>query len=158
MFLSEDDHAGWMSIALREAEKAAAQNEVPVGAVVVHKGHLIGRGYNRTEGTIDPTAHAEIVAIGAAAQALGSWRLTGATLYVTLEPCHMCAGAIVLARLDRLVFGATDPKGGACVSLGDVVRDPRFNHKVEVIHGIMEKESGGILEEFFRAKREKKTD
>lgn len=156
MFLSDDDHAGWMSIALREAEKAAAQGEVPVGAIVVHEGRLVGRGYNRTEGAIDPTAHAEIVAIGAAAQALGSWRLHGATLYVTLEPCYMCAGAIVLARLDRLVFGATDPKAGACVSLGDVVRDPRLNHKVEVIHGIREAESKGLLEQFFRARRRKK--
>jgi len=155
MYLEENDHIGWMSIALREAEKAAARDEVPVGAVIVHEGRLIGRGHNRTEGAVDPTAHAEIVAIGAAAQALGSWRLHGATIYVTLEPCHMCAGAIVLARFDRLVFGATDPKAGACVSLGDVVRDPRLNHNVEVVHGILEDESKSILEEFFRARRKK---
>ncbi len=153
--ISENDHAAWMSIALREAEKAAAEDEVPVGAVIVHGGRLIGRGHNRTEGANDPTAHAEIVAIGAAAEALGSRRLHGATLYVTLEPCFMCAGAIVLARLDRLVFGAVDPKAGAVVSLADVVRDPRLNHRVDVIHGVLERESGGILEEFFRKKRRK---
>ena len=153
MMISENDHKAWMSIALREAEKAVAEGEVHVGAVIVHEGRLIGRGHNRTEGANDPTAHAEIVAIGAACEALGSWRLHGATLYVTLEPCHMCAGAIVLARLDRLVFGAVDPKAGAVVSLADVVRDPRLNHRVDVIHGILEREAGGVREEFFRTKR-----
>ncbi len=144
-----------MAVALREAERAAEEGEVPVGAVIVHEAHIIGRGHNRTEGTSDPTAHAEIIAIGAAAQALDNWRLSGATLYVTLEPCHMCAGAIVLARLDRLVFAATDPKAGACLSLADVVRDPRLNHTVEVIHGIAEQEAAGLLASFFQGKRKR---
>ena len=153
MHVPHDDHESWMAVAFREAERAASEGEVPVGAVIVHGGRVIGRGHNRTEGSNDPTAHAEIVVIGAAAEALGNWRLHGATLYVTLEPCHMCAGAIVLARLDRLVFGATDPKAGAVVSLADVVRDPRLNHSVEVIHGVMEEESRALLEDFFRKKR-----
>ncbi|MFH1679711.1 MAG: tRNA adenosine(34) deaminase TadA [Candidatus Eisenbacteria bacterium] len=149
------DHERWMRLALQEAEEAALEGEVPVGAVVVHEERVIGRGHNRTEGANDPTAHAEILAIGAASEALGSWRLEGATLYVTLEPCYMCAGAIVLARLERVVFGATDPKAGACVSLADVVRDPRLNHRAEVEHGVLEEESRALLEEFFRKKREK---
>ncbi|MFH1278899.1 MAG: tRNA adenosine(34) deaminase TadA [Candidatus Eisenbacteria bacterium] len=153
MIHSIADHEKWMGLALREAEAALEEEEVPVGAVVVHEERVIGRGHNRTEGTMDPTAHAEILAIGAAAEALGSWRLEGATLYVTLEPCHMCAGAIVLARLERLVFGATDPKAGACVSLAGVVQDPRLNHRADVLHGILERECGSILEEFFRKKR-----
>ncbi|MBM3321559.1 MAG: tRNA adenosine(34) deaminase TadA [Candidatus Eisenbacteria bacterium] len=148
------DHVRWMRLALLEAEEAAREGEVPVGAVVIHEGRVIGRGHNRVEGTNDPTAHAEILAIGAAAEALGSWRLEGATLYVTLEPCFMCAGAIVLARLDRLVFGATDPKAGACVSLAGVVQDPRLNHRVDLLHGILETESRALLEDFFRKKRE----
>ncbi len=149
----ELDHDRWMRLALLEAEAAAEEGEVPVGAVVVHEGRVIGRGRNRTESATDPTAHAEILAIGAAAAALASWRLEGATLYVTLEPCFMCAGAIVLARLERLVFGATDPKAGACVSLADVVRDPRLNHRVDVIHGVLAAESSALLEAFFRARR-----
>lgn len=144
-----------MRLALREAEDAAEEGEVPVGAVVVHEERVIGRGHNRTEGANDPTAHAEILAIGAAAEALGSWRLEGATLYVTLEPCHMCAGAIVLARIDRLVFGATDPKAGACVSLAGVVQDPRLNHRAELLHGVLERESAALLADFFRKRRAK---
>jgi len=142
-----------MRVALQEAEKAAEEGEVPVGAVIVHEGRIIGRGHNRTEGANDPTAHAEILAIGAAADALSSWRLEGTTLYVTLEPCFMCAGAIVLARIERLVFGALDSKAGACVSLADVPRDPRLNHRVDLLHGILEAECRAILEEFFRKRR-----
>lgn len=140
-------------MALREAEAAASEGEVPVGAVIVKDGRVIGRGRNRTEGAVDPTAHAEILAIGAAAEAVESWRLGGTTLYVTLEPCFMCAGAIVLARIERLVFGATDPKAGACVSLAGVVNDPRLNHRVDVLHGVLADEAGMLLSEFFRGKR-----
>jgi len=147
------DHEGWMRLALAEADEAAREGEVPVGAVIVHDGRVVGRGHNRTEGANDPTAHAEILAIGAAAEALESWRLEGAVLYVTLEPCFMCAGAIVLARLDRVVFGATDPKAGACVSLAAVVHDPRLNHRVDLLHGVLEGEALSLLEEFFRSKR-----
>lgn len=142
-----------MKMALREAEAAASEGEVPVGAVIVKDGRVIGRGRNRTEGAVDPTAHAEILAIGAAAEAVESWRLGGTTLYVTLEPCFMCAGAIVLARIERLVFGATDPKAGACVSLAGVVNDPRLNHRVDVLHGVLADEAGMLLSEFFRGKR-----
>ncbi|MBN1827490.1 MAG: nucleoside deaminase [Candidatus Eisenbacteria bacterium] len=144
-----------MDAAIREAEKASEEDEVPVGAVIVHEGRLIGRGHNRTEATRDPTAHAEILAIGAAAEALGSRRLEGATLYVTLEPCFMCAGAIVLARIENLVFGALDPKAGACVSLASVPTDPRLNHRVHVLHGVREAECAALLERFFRKMRKK---
>lgn len=153
MFPSASEHDHWMGLALQEAEAAAAEGEVPVGAVIVHEDRVIGRGHNRTEGLKDPTAHAEILAIGAAAEALDSWRLEGATLYVTLEPCFMCAGAIVLARIERLVFGATDRKAGACVSLAGVVHDPRLNHSAELIHGIRELEARHLLETFFRKRR-----
>jgi len=155
MLLAGPEHERWMRLALDEAEAAAREGEVPVGAVVVREERVLGRGHNRVEGACDPTAHAEVLAIGAAAEALGSWRLEGATLYVTLEPCHMCAGAIVLARLSGLVFGATDPKAGACVSLAGVVHDPRLNHTVHVLHGILEPQCKHLLEEFFRKKRRK---
>lgn len=153
MPFTKEDHERWMKMALREAEAAASEGEVPVGAVIVKDGRVIGRGRNRTEGAVDPTAHAEILAIGAAAEAVESWRLGGTTLYVTLEPCFMCAGAIVLARIERLVFGATDPKAGACVSLAGVVNDPRLNHRVDVLHGVLADEAGMLLSEFFRGKR-----
>ena len=153
MFLSDKPDEQFMAYALREARKAADEGEVPVGAVIVHEGQIIGRGHNRTESLNDPTAHAEILAIGAAAEAIGDWRLRGTTLYVMLEPCFMCAGAIVLARIDRLVFGATDPRAGACVSLADVTNDPRLAHQVEVVHGIGAKEAIGVLQEFFAKRR-----
>jgi tRNA(adenine34) deaminase len=140
-------------MALAEAECAAQAEEVPVGAVVVKDGRVLGRGHNRTRLDEDPTAHAEMVAIRAAANALGSWRLEGCSLYVTLEPCAMCAGAIVLARLDRLVFGAADPKAGACGSLRNVVEDPRLNHRIKVGRGVLERECGEVLKAFFRARR-----
>lgn len=139
----------WMSAALKQAEVAFDAGEVPVGAVVVHDGKIIGRGYNQTEALQDPTAHAEILAIGAAANALESWRLIDCALYVTIEPCCMCAGAIVWARLARLVYGAPDPKAGACGSLYNIVNDARLNHRVEVITGVRENEAGGYMKAFF---------
>ena len=150
---SDDQH--WMRAALREAEQAFAEREIPVGAVVVHQGKIIGRGANQVERLQDPTAHAEILAIGAAANAMDSWRLEDAVLYVTLEPCAMCAGAIVLSRLSRLVFGASDPKSGACGSLFNIVRDARLNHQVELVGGVLEAECGNLLRAFFREIRDK---
>jgi len=147
------DHDRWMAAALDEARRAASHGEVPVGAVVVHGGDIVGRGGNRTETLQDPTAHAEIFALREAAQRLGSWRLTGATLVVTLEPCAMCAGACVLGRIDRLVFGAADPKAGMCGSLENLVQDARLNHRVEITSGVRVEECGDLLKEFFRARR-----
>ena len=143
----------FLEAALAEARAAEDEGEVPIGAVVVHRGRVIGRGRNRVEATQDPTAHAEIIAIGAASQGLKSWRLDDATLYVTLEPCHMCAGAIVLARISRLVYGARDPKAGACGSLAMVPQDLRLNHRVEVVPGVLADECGAMLSEFFRKRR-----
>jgi tRNA(adenine34) deaminase len=141
---------GWMRRALVEAAAAAARGEVPVGAVVVGAtGEELARAHNRREEDQDPSAHAELLAIRAAARAVGSWRLEGATLYVTLEPCAMCAGAIVSARIPRLVFGALDPKAGFCGSLGDLVRDRRLNHRVEVVSGVLAEESSRLLRGFF---------
>lgn len=142
-----------MEAALAEARAAASEGEVPVGAVVVYEGRIVGRGHNRTETAQDPTAHAEILAIGAAAQTLKSWRLDGCDLYATLEPCHMCAGAIVLARIARLVYGARDPKAGACGSLAMVPQDLRLNHRAEVVPGVLAEECGAVLEGFFRSRR-----
>jgi tRNA(adenine34) deaminase len=150
--LIPDDAAG-MHAALREAQASLERDEVPVGCVIVHDGTIVGRGHNQVESLQDATAHAEVLAIGAASNALGSWRLADCTLYVTLEPCAMCAGAIVLARLGRLVYGATDPKAGACGSVLDVIGERRLNHRVPVTHGVLEPECGEILREFFRRKR-----
>lgn len=149
-----DDESG-MRAALREARESFARDEVPVGCVIVHDGKIIGRGHNQVEVLQDATAHAEILAIGAASNALGSWRLSDCTLYVTLEPCSMCAGAIVLARLGRLVYGASDPKAGACGSVLDVVGERRLNHRVTVGHGVLAPECGELLREFFAAKRKR---
>jgi tRNA(adenine34) deaminase len=143
----------FLEAALAEGRAAEDEGEVPIGAVVVHRGRVIGRGRNRVEATQDPTAHAEIIAIGASSQTLKSWRLDDATLYVTLEPCHMCAGAIVLARISRLVYGARDPKAGACGSLAMVPQDLRLNHRVEVVPGVIADECGAMLSEFFRKRR-----
>jgi tRNA(adenine34) deaminase len=142
-----------MGAALDEARRSAEHGEVPIGAVVVHGGEIVGRAGNRTETLQDPTAHAEILALREASGRLGSWRLTGATLYVTLEPCAMCAGACVLGRIDRLVFGADDPKAGMCGSLENLVQDTRLNHRVEVVRGVRAEECGELLREFFRARR-----
>ncbi len=139
-----------MEVALEEARAAAAAGEVPVGAVVVTaEGELVGRGRNRRERDQDPLAHAELLALGEAARRLGSWRLVGTTLYVTLEPCAMCAGALVQSRVARLVYGAPDPKAGFCGTLGDLVRDPRLNHRLEVVAGVGGEESAALLREFF---------
>jgi tRNA(adenine34) deaminase len=145
-----------MRAALREAQAAFEEDEVPVGAVIVHDGKVIGRGHNQREMLTDPTAHAEMIAITQAAAALESWRLDGATLYVTLEPCVMCAGALVNARIQTVVFGAFDPKAGACGSLYDVGIDPRLNHRYEVQGGVLAEECGALLQEFFARKRPKK--
>ncbi len=147
----------YMRDALASARRALAHGDVPVGAAVVKDGVVIARGRNARERDSDPTAHAEIVAIRRAARRLGSWRLSGCTLYVTLEPCAMCAGAMVLARLPRLVYGATDPKAGFTGSLGDLVRHPRLNHRVDVTKGVLAAECGRILVEFFRERRAEKT-
>jgi tRNA(adenine34) deaminase len=129
------------------------RKEVPVGAVIVHNGRIIGKGYNQIETLQDPTAHAEMIAITAAAAGLGSRRFEGCTLYVTLEPCAMCAGAIVLARVPRLVFGASDPKAGACGTLFNIVQDTRLNHRVELVGGVYGERCGSLLSEFFAAMR-----
>ncbi len=144
-----------MEMALREARKALEKGEVPVGAVVTHNGSVVGRGHNGVESLGDPTAHAEMLAISAAADALGSWRLEDCVLYVTLEPCAMCAGASVLARVPRIVFGAWDPKAGACGSVNQIARDDRLNHVCEIVGGIREEECGALLKDFFRDLRQK---
>jgi tRNA(adenine34) deaminase len=143
----------YMREALREAEKAAEAGEVPVGCVIVHGGRIIARAHNQRERLNDPTAHAEMLALTQAAAERGDWRLDDAVLYVTLEPCVMCAGALVLARLERVVYGAADPKAGACGSLYDIVRDARLNHRVEVIPGVLAEPCGAILKGFFVERR-----
>ena len=145
--------ASFMREALQEAERALGQGEVPIGAVAVMEGRIIGRGANRVIGDADPTAHAEIVALRQAAQKLGNYRLTGVDLYVTVEPCAMCAGAIIQARVDRLFYGAPDPKAGAVDSLHKLLGDDRLNHRVEVTAGLLEEESRTLIARFFREKR-----
>ena len=142
-----------MRLALEEARAAAAAGDVPVGAVVVRGDEVLGRAGNAREREQDPTAHAEILALRRASEALGTWHLEGCALVVTLEPCAMCAGAVVLARLDRLVFGASDPKAGFAGSLGDLVRDGRLNHEVDVTVGVLAEECGEILRAFFAERR-----
>ena len=148
-----NDDEKHMRAALREARRAFEEEEVPVGAVIVHGDRVIGRAHNQRERLKDPTAHAEMVAITQAAAALESWRLDGTTLYVTLEPCLMCAGAIVNARIPRVVFGAPDRRFGACGSLYQVGRDPRLNHSFELTGGVLEEECVAILQQFFSEKR-----
>ncbi len=142
-----------MGLALSGARGCLAAGDVPVGAVVARGEEVLAVAGNGRERLGDPTAHAEILALREAAAAVGSWHLEGCTLYVTLEPCAMCAGALVLARLGRLVFGAADPKAGFCGSLGDLVRDPRLNHRVEVSSGVLARDCGEVLREFFRDRR-----
>ena len=148
----------FMAAALKEAQKAGQKGEVPIGAVVVHEGRIIARGHNKRELAFDPVAHAELIAIRAAAKKLGRWRLSHTTLYVTLEPCLMCMGAIILARVPRLVFGALDPKAGACGSLYDISEDKRLNHRVHVTRGVLGEESQEALKTFFRALRAEKKE
>ncbi len=143
----------WMRLALEEARGAAACGEVPVGAVAVSEGQPIARGSNRTIRDCDPTAHAEMVALRAAAKQIGNYRLAGVTLYVTIEPCAMCAGAIVQARIARLVYGADDAKGGAVISCFNVLDNPLLNHRVEVLAGVLGEESAALLQFFFAARR-----
>ena len=139
----------WMTEAMSEARRAARLGEVPVGAVVVKRGEVLSRAHNRRELDRDPLGHAEILAIAEAARVTGEWRLEGCSLYVTLEPCAMCAGAVINSRVDRLVFGAADPKAGFCGSLGDLVRDERLNHRASVTGGVLAEECGEILRVFF---------
>ena len=147
------DDRYWMRQALMEAQQAADVGEVPVGAVVVFKGEVIGRGRNRREANNDPLAHAEILAIRDAAAKVGGWRLNGCEMFVTLEPCAMCAGALVNSRVDRVVFAARDPKAGYCGSLGNIVRDERLNHQPEVTEGVLSEESSVLLRDFFASLR-----
>jgi len=149
----KDDDAEFMQVALDEARAAAARGEVPVGAVVVHEGRIIGRAGNRTIGDCDPSAHAEIIALRSAAKAIGNYRLLGASLYVTIEPCAMCAGAIIQARIARLIYGADDPKAGAVHSVFSILDSPRLNHRVELVSGVLAAEAIALLQEFFAARR-----
>jgi tRNA(adenine34) deaminase len=144
---------GLMRLALEEAERSLGWGDVPIGAVVAREEEAVARAGNEREKRADPTAHAEILALRDAAGRLGSWRLERCTLYVTLEPCAMCAGALVLARLDRLVYGAHDPKAGFAGSLGDLVRDPRLNHRLEVTPGVLADQCGDLLRRFFSGRR-----
>jgi len=148
----------FMHRALREAERAFGEGEVPVGAIVVREGRVIGRGHNRAIHLKDPTAHAEILTLRRAGRRLGNYRLTGCTLYVTIEPCAMCAGAIVHARLERVVFGTLDTKAGASGSVLTVLNHPRLNHQVEVQRGVMAAECASILQDFFRQRRQNSSD
>ncbi|MCK4966414.1 tRNA adenosine(34) deaminase TadA [bacterium] len=150
-----EDHVKWMRYALEEAEKALQENEIPVGAVIVHKNKIIGRGYNKVESLQDSTAHAEMIAISAAVAYLGQKWLTDCTLYVTLEPCAMCAGALVLSRIKNIVFGADDPKAGACGSVMNIARNEKLNHSIDIRSGILENECRLILKEFFVKMRER---
>ena len=151
-------HEEYMRLALAEARAALEVDEVPVGAVIVRRGRVIAAAYNQRETLRDPTAHAEMIAITQAAQSVGDWRLEDCAMYVTLEPCAMCAGAIVLARISLVVFGAWDPKAGACGSLFSIPTDSRLNHQVQLVSGILEPECSTILKEFFAAKRQQATE
>jgi tRNA(adenine34) deaminase len=148
------EHEVWMREALAEARLAAAEGEVPVGAVVVWQGRIIGRGRNRREALADPTAHAEILALREAAQMLGAWRLSGTTLYCTLEPCCMCAGALVNARVETLVFALRDDKAGAVGSVYDLVRSPWLNHRLKVVAGVLAGEAQAVMQSFFAGLRQ----
>jgi tRNA(adenine34) deaminase len=147
-------HEHWMREALVQARDAAAAGEVPVGAIVVRDGQVLGRGHNRVEALHDATAHAEILALGAASDRLAQWRLDGVTLYVTLEPCTMCSGAIMLARVGQLVYGAPDPRAGAVASRARLLQGNPYRHQVEVIGGVLAQECGDLLREFFQKRRE----
>ena len=150
-FFPRDEY--FMRLALREAERATEHDDVPIGAVVVHDGEVIGTGHNERELREDPTAHAEVIALREAARRLGTWRILESVLYVTLEPCAMCAGAIVLARVPRVVYAAADPKAGAAGSVLDVLGEPRLNHRPEVAAGLLAEEAGDLLRAFFADRR-----
>jgi tRNA(adenine34) deaminase len=149
-------HEKFMGLAIEEARRGAAEGEVPVGAVLVMNGEVIARGHNLREGLSDPTAHAEMLVLREASQRLDRWRLTDATLYVTMEPCAMCAGAAVLARISRVVYGCSDPKAGACGSVVDITREPQLNHQIEVVPGILKEACQSVLKEFFLNRRTEK--
>ena len=149
--LIPDDH--WMRMALDQAYRAYEAREVPVGAVIVQNGQIVAEGYNQRETLNDPTAHAEMIALTQAAESLGTWRLLDCTLYVTLEPCPMCAGAIVQARVPRIVYGTTDPKAGACHTLYQITTDPRLNHQCLVTAGVLQAECRQLLQDFFAEQR-----
>jgi tRNA(adenine34) deaminase len=153
--IGEKNHDYWMQRAIAEAGKARIKDEVPIGCVIVREGRIIARGHNLRETTQDPTAHAELIAIKKAARKCGSWRLLDTTLYVTLEPCAMCMGAIVLSRIPMVVFGCYDPKGGAAGSLFDLSDDPRLNHRVQLLPGIMEAHCSTLLRDFFKELRKR---
>lgn len=148
-------HEYWMRMAIEEAHKAEAIGEVPIGAIVVHQNEIIGRGYNLRETSLDSTAHAEMIAIREASEHLQAWRLLDCTLYVTLEPCPMCAGAIVQSRVPTVVYGTTDPKAGCAGTLMNLLQEPRFNHRAEVIEGVLREECAAMLTQFFRRLRGK---
>ncbi len=153
-----DDHR-FMRMAIEQAQIAEENGDVPIGAIIVHEGTIVAKAYNQRQQLQDPTAHAEIIALTQAAAALESWRLNGCTMYVTLEPCPMCAGALVLSRMDRLVYGCDDPKAGACKSLYNIVTDERLNHRLEVITGVMEEQCRKQLQDFFaRRRKENKSE
>ena len=148
-----EDHEHWMRLALEEARKAEALGEVPIGAIIVRGGEIVGRGYNLRETTHDATAHAEMIAIREASERIGAWRLLDCTLYVTLEPCPMCAGAIVQGRVPLVVYGTPDPKAGCAGTLMNLLQEPRFNHRTELIEGVLREECAEMLSAFFRGLR-----
>jgi tRNA(adenine34) deaminase len=150
-----EQHIHWMIEAIQEANRAAALLEVPIGAVVVRNGEIIGRGYNLRETSQDPTAHAEMIAIRQASEHLEAWRLLECQLYVTLEPCPMCAGAIVQSRIPQVIYGTTDPKAGCAGTLMNLLQEERFNHRVDVINGVLHEECAALLTNFFRKLRSK---
>lgn len=156
--MNDDVHRPFMELALKHADQAAAAGEVPVGAVIVKDGEVLAVGCNARESTSDPTAHAELIAIRAAAEQLGDWRLDGCTVYVTLEPCAMCAGAMVLARIDACVYGCTDPKGGFLDTLGNLADHPGLNHRFDVVSGVLAPQCSQRLKDFFRALRAKRRE
>jgi len=151
--ITAEDDIRFMQAAIRQAYIAEENGDVPVGTVIVHQGKIIAKAYNQRQLLNDPTAHAEILALTAASQYLSSWRLHGCTIYVTLEPCSMCAGALVLARMDRLVFGCRDPKTGACGSLYNIVQDERLNHSLDIRDGVLENDCSQMLSNFFQQRR-----
>lgn len=154
-YSEEEQHQFWMREAIAEARQAESLGEVPIGAVIVQNDRIVGRGYNLRETTLDSTAHAEMVAIRQASETIGAWRLLDCSLYVTLEPCPMCAGAIVQSRVPRVIFGTADPKAGCAGTLMNLLQEPRFNHQTEVIANILQPECASLLTEFFRRLRKK---